>query len=433
MSFGDDIRNGVPIGLPSILSLGLPPLVNPYPALNLDFINNPLDPRITFTRATTATYFNSSGVLSTAASGEARFDYNPTTLAAQGLLIEEQRTNNFPHSEDFGNANWTKTNSSVTTNQITSPDGTLTADELKDTSDVSATAHLVSPSPFSFSSGVAYTIAAFAKQGTLPGVSIVFPSAAFTSNLTARFNVQTGVVASADAGITASIINVGNGWYRCIATVTATATASVQIQIRTATSTTSFYQGDGTGTIFIWGAQLEAGNFATSYIPTTTTALTRNADAASMTGTDFSSWYNAVEGTIYIEALSNANSSSDGSSLAISDGTNNNRFQFGTGGGNTVWNPFVIVSGSGVATLTQSASFGPKTNPKLVLAYAVNNFAASVSGQAPVTDTSGALPTVNQMLFGATGSGGVSLNSTIRRIAYYPTRLANTQLQALTL
>jgi hypothetical protein len=179
--------------------------------------------------------------------------------------------------------------------------------------------------------------------------------------------------------------------------------------------------------------QLELGAFATSVIPTTTTALTRNADVASMTGTNFSSWYNASEGTIYIEALSNANSSSDGSSLAISDGTNNNRFQFGTGGGNTVWNPFVIVSGSGVATLTQSASFGPKTNPKLVLAYAVNNFAASVSGQAPVTDTSGALPTVNQMLFGATGSGGVSLNSTIRRIAYYPTRLANTQLQALTL
>jgi hypothetical protein len=384
-----------------------------------------LDPRITFTRATTATFFNQLGVLTSAASGAARFDYNPTTLAAQGLLIEEQRTNNFPHSEDFGNANWTKTNSSVTTNQITSPDGTLTADELKDTSDVSATAHLVSPSPFSFSSGVAYTIAAFAKQGTLPGVSIVFPSAAFTSNLTARFNVQTGVVASADAGITASIINVGNGWYRCIATVTATATASVQIQIRTATSTTSFYQGDGTGTIFIWGAQLEAGNFATSYIPTTTTALTRNADAASMTGTNFSSWYNAAEGTVVV----NTSAAFSGTNVAFSasDGTNNNAI-------NIYWNSALAQfqirsSGSTQALLTGSTS----TSFKMVGAYQANNFAASLNGGSVNTDTSGAIPTVDRLSIGSLGAGGSILNGTISRIAYYPTRLANTQLQALTL
>jgi len=86
---------------------------NPYgpsaASLNLDFTaSNTLDSRITFTRATTATYFNSSGVLSTAASGEARFDYNPTTLAARGLLIEEQRTNSELYSEDFANAHWQK-------------------------------------------------------------------------------------------------------------------------------------------------------------------------------------------------------------------------------------------------------------------------------------------------------------------------------------
>jgi hypothetical protein len=176
--------------------------------------------------------------------------------------------------------------------------------------------------------------------------------------------------------------------------------------------------------------QLELGAFATSVIPTTTTALTRAADVASVN--TLSPWYNASAGTIYLEAFSNTNSSVDGSALSVSDGTNSNRFQFVTGAGNTVWNPFVVTSGSTIATLTQSVSFGPKTNSKIALAYASNDFATSVSGQAPVTDTSGALPTVDRMLFGATGSGVVTWNSWIRRIAYYPVRLPNAQLQAIT-
>jgi hypothetical protein len=162
MSFGDDIRNGVPIGLPSILSLGLPPLVNPYPALDLDFINNPLDSRITFTRASTATFFNSAGVLTSAAVNAPRFDYNPSTLAPRGLLIEEQRTNSELYSEDFANAHWQKNQATVTSNVIIAPDGNLTGDKLITNSglpngQVFATVALTASTTFTFS--------CFAKAG----------------------------------------------------------------------------------------------------------------------------------------------------------------------------------------------------------------------------------------------------------------------------
>jgi hypothetical protein len=171
--------------------------------------------------------------------------------------------------------------------------------------------------------------------------------------------------------------------------------------------------------------QLELGAFATSVIPTTTTALTRNADAASMTGTNFSSWYNASEGTVVV----NTSAAFSGTNVAFSasDGTNNNAI-------NIYWNSALAQfqirsSGSTQALLTGSTS----TSFKMVGAYQANNFAASLNGGSVNTDTSGAIPTVDRLSIGSLGAGGSILNGTISRIAYYPTRLANTQLQALTL
>jgi hypothetical protein len=203
-----------------------------------------LDPRVTFTRTSNATVTDSTGTL---------------VYAPHNLLT---------FSESFDNAAWAKTSVTVTANSAVAPDGTTTADTLTDSVDATAAAHAALPASVSFSSGVSYTVSLYAKQGTLPGVSIVFPSAAFTSFLNARFNIATGAVANLDAGLTGSITDVGNGWYRCSATATATASASNQVQIRTASSTTSFYQGTGTGTIFVWGAQLNVGSLQT-YYPTT--------------------------------------------------------------------------------------------------------------------------------------------------------------------
>jgi hypothetical protein len=204
------------------------------------------------------------------------------TLAIRGLLIEEQRTNLLLQSAAFDNASWTKTNATVTANNVNAPDGATTAEMITDSADGAATSHSVNQS-INFTSGTAYTLSVFAKQGTLAGSVLLFPSAAFTSNITARFDLSAGTVAATDAGVAATISAVGNGWYRCTATATATATAAGLLQIRTATAASSFYQGAGAGAIYIWGAQLEAGSSARTYIPTTTASATRAVDSAQFT------------------------------------------------------------------------------------------------------------------------------------------------------
>ena len=193
----------------------------------------------------------------------------------------------------------------------------------------------------------------------------------------------------------------------------------------------NIYTGDGYSGIFIWGAQLEAGDFATSYIPTTSATVTRTADAASMTGTNFSSWFNSGEGTLYAELNTKAVDTNSG--FMISNGTSNNRIFVGpvSSGGQL----FVI---NGGATQAQVDAGTPVVDQwsKTAGAYKVDDFAVSFNASAVATDTSGTVPAVNQMhiIAGAAGGAAAGNASTgyARKLAYYPSRLTNTQLQALT-
>ena len=400
------------------------------PSLNLDFANTKqLDPRITFTRSTTATFTGSNGQLQTAAINAPRFGYDPVTLAPLGLLIEEQRTNMLTFSEQFDNAAWNKSSITVTSNNAVAPDGSNTAETLTDSLDASLTVHAMLQTNGTFVSGTSYTASFYAKQGTLVGCLILFPSTAFTSNITARFRLDTGTVAFTDAGVTAVITPVGNGWYRCSATATATSSATAPLQFRTATSAESFYQGAGNGTIQAWGAQLEAGAFPTSYIPTVASQVTRAADVAVMTGTNFSSWYNAAEGTLFGQFLlgSNANRVI----MQFTDGTNNNTINMRYAS-NT--QPQLQVSSGGVI---QAELFGANASTNIVYNRAAsvgaNDFREYVNGAVSGTpDTSGVMPVLTQMNIGATRDGFNFLCGHIRRVAYYPRRLSNAELQSLT-
>ena len=140
----------------------------------------------------------------------------------------------------------------------------------------------------------------------------------------ARFNLNTGTVEGVANYSSASIQSVGNGWYRCIAIGTASAVTGVYFNISN-TATQLAYSGDGTSGIYLWGAQLEAGSFATSYIPTVASQVTRAADVAVMTGTNFSSWYNQTEGTVYTEYDSAGGVTP--CAVSIDDTTSNNRIQ----------------------------------------------------------------------------------------------------------
>ena len=273
-----------------------PPL---RPSLLLDFAGSKtVDPRITFSRASAATYFDNKGVLRTAPAGVPRIDYDPVTGECRGLLVEEQRTNLLRYSEQFDSAAWVKQGATATQNATIAPDGTLTADMCANNGE---TGYHNIEQGLAGVIGTQYSISVYAKQGTHTRIRLVGRAssnwAVFPSGI---FDLSTGSIVSSSGDKPATIENVGNGWYRCIIYGTCALATSIGHSFSPVPTGQISNNYDGTaypGYIYTWGAQLEVGSFPTSYTPTSDSQVTRAADAASMTGTNFSDWANSV-GTI---------------------------------------------------------------------------------------------------------------------------------------
>ena len=254
-----------------------------------------------------------------------------------------------------------------------------------------------------------------------------------TANFGRVFNLSNGTVSGTVAGVTqatADITNVGNGWYRCTIYGTCTA-ASNSFRAYTMTDATTFtYLGNGTSGAYLWGAQLEAGAFATSYIPTVASTVTRSADVATMTGTNFSGWYNQTQGTFVVGADVNGSSATNPALFGATDGTSNNRINPFASGAN--WIGFAAAGGVTQASVNV-AGYSTAAPFRYAIAYAVNSFNAALNGVAGSEDTSGSVPVgLTQLAIGSLTAGSLVLNGHIRSIAYYNTRLPNAQLQALT-
>jgi len=385
---------------------------------------------VTFTRASTATYFNSAGTLTSAAVDEARFDFNPSTLAAQGLLIEESRTNSIRNNTMVGAVagtpgtdptNWVTSYGALTQqivgigteNGIAYIDyrysGTLTG---------SIVIRPDSESQIVASSGQAWTGSAYVKlvggsltnvtcslnmrQGTAAGALVLNTFQSFTPT-SAALNTQRASIVVASTQATTE---------RILVRLTLDATGAIDITLR------------------IGLPQLEQGAFATSVIPTTTTALTRSADVASVN--TLSPWFNAVEGTLFAEITASANANTV--YAALNNGTitqNSTYFDNDTGSIRAV----TFSSGSAVAALGLGAIGTAGTVNKLASAYKVNDFAAVRNGGTVQTDALGAVPvSVSQLDLGRNPSGlaVTYISGYLRRITYYPRRLANADLQAIT-
>ena len=415
-------------------------MLSNYPALRpsllLDFINHQaVDPRVTFTRHSRATAFDARGQLRTFDANAPRIDYDPATLACRGLLIEEARTNQILQSEDFSTT-WALStgNPTITTNAIVAPDGTLTADKLVE--GTSNGLQNVLQANVSFASGTnAYSV--FAKAGERYKITL---NESTTLGAAVLFDLSAGTVLSSTGGGSPApsglIQAVGNGWYRCTMLLTQASTANRTARIyvvddATTTASNSILSrtGDGTSGVYIWGAQLESGAFPTSYIPTTTAAVTRSADVASMTGANFSSWFNATEGVLCTDYAPAATAVTLGAA-ALSDGTNNNRMIV-RGMTTTSTTTFLGVAG-GVTQWNDGFSAATVTPTKTALAYLQNNIAFTRNAASPITDVSATIPTVDRLRIGADGDGSNVFCGHIRRIAYYPRRLTNAELLAIT-
>jgi hypothetical protein len=274
------------------------------------------------TRATTATRTNASGLIESTPINEPRLDYS--LGSCPNILLEPQRTNLALRSEEFNDATWTKANSSVTANSTTSPSGVINADTLA--ADGTNNQHFVNQLN-SFTLGVSYTLSVYLKKGTNNFAQLY----AFSTigGMFANFDLNNGVVGTlgttTGSNPTSSITNVGNGWYRCAITFVPTITLISGFAIMPVTSASAARAETNTlsTSVFIWGAQLEAGAYATSYIPTTSASVTRNADVISRGNIFTNGLITASGGTWFVDIRNNRVLTRDGAAngLYLTDAT----------------------------------------------------------------------------------------------------------------
>ena len=321
-----------------------------------------------------------------------------------GLLHEEQRTNLLTYSAQFDAAAWNRaseTGGSVSAGSSTSPDGGTNADTY-----TRATATI----SFAF---LRQVVSGDASQALTFSVYI-----RAATSLTTRMVISNLTVAT----LASEELSVTTVWQRFSFSIAASAltdTGSIGV---------GFVGGSAGDQLILWGAQLEAGLSPSSYIPTTSAAVTRTADSVSMTSTAFTAWHSAAQGTLYVEATAAATGATRGLA-SLNDGSGSNVTQLFLTSSDAP--RLEVYNGATQANLTASA-VTPTTAFKVAGAYKANDFALCSNGGAVGTDTSGAVPAVTQLSIGAINGATSPLNGHIRRITYWPTRLANAELQAIT-
>ena len=433
MSFGIPVRNGLGVGL--LASTFLSTLrIGGRPAMFLNFIGtDSLDSRVTFTRASTATFVGSNGSIQSAAINTPRFDYDPVTLAPKGLLLEEARTNSLPNNTMVGAAagspgtaptGWFPTSTGgVFTRTIVGVGVENGIDYIDIRYQASgagvANVQFVGGTVIAGSNGQNWTFSSYVKLvgGSLTNVAV--------ANSLIENSASGSFLAGGDSATyiptTASLISQRRTYSR---TNTNALTAYVYTRTRVE------FSGAGDVTLRFGLPQLELGAFATSVVQTSTVAVTRSADVAQMTGTNFSSWYNQTEGTFVL------------SGDVISNITDRLWMDVGPNGafGTTAYisqnsSSISLLPGSPPVNLSSTVVTSALSN-NVAIALQNNNSVIAVGGVLGTVDAACAVPaSATQLVIGsaiwALGST-ITLNGHIRRIAYYNTRLPNATLQALT-
>lgn len=253
------------------------------PTLDLNFAGSQtVDPRITFTRNSTATYFDKFGVMQTAGVNQPRIDFDPVTGECKGLLIEEQRTNLY--ASDAQNAGtWNLNNTYIIPNITTAPDGTMTAHKMCETLSTSSVFDVYTQ-PVTVSAGNTYTVSIYLKAAER---SELFFRIETGSNIWS-YNIPTVNLTSKSytpsnynqANSRCVITDVGNGWRRVEASITVPSGATVLfLRLQTTVNSNNTYVGIPGNGMYFWGLQVELGNFATSYTPVSRTFASRASSA----------------------------------------------------------------------------------------------------------------------------------------------------------
>jgi len=376
-------------------------------------------------------------VLKTAASNEPRFDHDPITGESKGLLIEEQRTNLVTYSESMSGISTARLQ--LYNSIAIAPDGNLTADGISVISSTTNNGYIDKNDAISLSSGQKATLSMYVKPLRDDEIELelyYYPISSVTFDLINKTIVDSSAQAS-----NAKIEEVGNGWLRCSYVHTAISAESSDFlyYVRTANTVPQY-----TPEILVWGHQLEEGSFPTSYIKTEGSQVTRTADSASITGNNFSEWYRQDEGSIFVEmeGISDNYNSSNGSYSLLKVGPDPDSvarfigfielYRIGARNSQSVDGVFLASStGNTEGKGALSYTFGPS-----------GTLSGSVNGNLTVSENISANygdgQISEQLKFGADldrlGGNAPSSSGNVRwkKITYYPKRLPNAVLQALT-
>ena len=390
----------------------------------------------TVTRNTEARRFDSAGLVASVASGIPRLDYATSggTVGCPALLVEPAATNLAFQSENFLTT-WVLLSGTISTGStaaFTAPDGTTSADLFTESTDVSATNHQISqPISTAVVSGTSYTVSCFFKATAANrSARLSLTSALFSGSPQAFFDITSGVVGTA-TDCTARIENYGNGWYRCSITAICDAAGTASVFMGPSSGNTRDYIGNGSASLYLWGAQLETGSVATSYIPTTAGTGSRSADVISVTGA-VSGSIGQTEGTIYAE-VGYSDNSSIRHLIALSDGSSSNRIRLRIIAPTTLQMERSLAGSNATMAITIPSS----GIVKIAIGYssAANGFIAYVNGsQAGIIAAATATFTneLTRINLGSNSDNAGQLNDRMLAATLCTTRLTNTQLAFLT-
>lgn len=397
------------------------------PRLALDFTTASLDARVTVARSlNTATRVNSSGLIEAVNANLPRFDFDPITKVCKGLLIEESRTQTARGTDIM--SQWSKSAATGVANVIVSPSGAQDADLIYPSSSGNDRQVYTQSTTVPTSGSVAISV--FAADAGLNWL-IIYGFDSVTP--LAWFDVANGVKGTVVAGWTSEIEPYENGFYRCSVVGTAVAGGYITFGIANADNSRAV-TASGTNGLYFWGAQVEAGAFKTSYIANTDftngSSVTRNADAVSMTGTNFSDWYNATEGALLVQATAEipATDANVRFAAAIYDtAAYANAFRLERLSGNC--RAIKTVSGS---SLVASYSWPIDVTGKAIMSYKDSSSASSFRAANPGLYAGGVPSGMAYLGIGGSHVGSNVWCGHVQRIQYWPQRLINAETQAFT-
>jgi hypothetical protein len=398
------------------------------PSLLLDFANSrTLDPRITFERSSIGTYVASNGLIKTAAADEPRFDHDPETGESLGLLIEESRTNIAPYGNNM--SLYSDSNINQTANDAVAPDGTTTATKLE-WGGGSNTWYLDYLTNITAAGAGTYTYSVWVKA---------------PDDQPDDYYVCRIAILHSTGGNIEQIFSIGKNWRRISITKTFGASDPGNVRIHPIIFRNSPGNSDNAigivpSYVWVWGSQLEKGSFPTSYIPTSGSEITRQPDKASITGTNFSDWFNPIEGTSFIDLIPKgiSNSSVPYQTYFSFNSNSANRWgiahQNGSVGTYAAKSVIPYVGFAGAFDLTPTLGVftsGQKMSLGMYQPNGVNVQSVRDGGDIQSVNTT-KNPSVTNLLLGGLISDNSGLMGHISKFTYYPQRLTDSQLQNLT-